>query len=147
MFTTDGFDYINLMDKAADASWKRENVLANNIANVDTPYFKREDVDFESVLARELGREESRYGEMGKSLGRDTMQFGPLSRRVRALNGDLSSLDVSPYTDERNYSYRLDHNNVDVDTENVELASEQLRYQLITTSINEEFERMKVVFK
>lgn len=33
MITTNAFDYINIMDKAADASWKRESAISNNIAN------------------------------------------------------------------------------------------------------------------
>lgn len=131
MITTNAFDYINIMDKAADASWMRENVIANNIANVDTPGYKRADVDFQSVLERELG----------------SSKYISLDKKVRALNSDLSGLSVSSYTDASNYSYRLDRNNVDVDTEQVELASEQLRYELLTTSINEEFSRMKVVLK
>ena len=32
MFTTNVFDYTNILDKAADASWMRENVITNNIA-------------------------------------------------------------------------------------------------------------------
>ena len=55
MITTNAFDYINIMDKAADASWKRESAISNNIANADTPGYKRQDVDFESALKRELG--------------------------------------------------------------------------------------------
>lgn len=131
MFTTNAFDYINIMDKAADASWMRENVIANNIANVDTPGYKRQDVDFQTALQRELGNS----------------KYVSLDKKVRAMNADMSGLSVSPYTDSSNYSYRLDRNNVDVDTEQVELASEQLRYELLTTSINEEFSRMKVVLK
>lgn len=131
MITTNAFDYINIMDKAADASWKRENVITNNLANVDTPGYKRQDVDFSSALMRELGRS----------------KFESLDKKVRGLNADLSGLNVSPYTDASNFSYRLDRNNVDVDTEQVELASEQLRYELLTTAINEEFNRMKVVLK
>ena len=131
MITTNAFDYINIMDKAADASWMRENVITNNLANVDTPGYKRQDVDFTSALKRELG--------MSK--------YESLDKKVRSLNTDLSGLSVSSYTDASNYSYRLDRNNVDVDTEQVELASEQLRYELLTTAINEEFNRMKVVLK
>ena len=52
MFTTNVFDYTNILDKAADASWMRENVITNNIANIDTPGYKRQDVDFESVLQK-----------------------------------------------------------------------------------------------
>lgn len=131
MITTNAFDYINIMDKAADASWKRESAISNNIANTDTPGYKRQDVDFESVLKQELG----------------SSKYIPLDKKVRGLNSDLSGLDVSTYTDSSNYSYRLDRNNVDVDTEQVELASEQLRYEMLTTSINEEFNRMKLVLK
>lgn len=131
MITTNAFDYINIMDKAADASWMRENVIANNIANADTPGYKRADVDFESALKRELG----------------SSKYASLDKKVRGLNADLSGLSVSSYTDAENYSYRLDGNNVDVDTEQVELASEQLRYELLMTSVNEEFSRMKVVLK
>ena len=131
MITTNAFDYINIMDKAADASWKRESAISNNIANTDTPGYKRQDVDFESALKRELV----------------SSKYIPLDKKVRGLNSDLSGLDVSTYTDSSNYSYRLDRNNVDVDTEQVELASEQLRYEMLTTSINEEFNRMKLVLK
>ena len=131
MITTNAFDYINIMDKAADASWKRESAISNNIANADTPGYKRQDVDFESALKRELG----------------SSKYIPLDKKERGLNSDLSGLDVSTYTDSSNYSYRLDRNNVDVDTEQVELASEQLRYEMLTTSINEEFNRMKLVLK
>ncbi len=41
------------------------------------------------------------------------------------------------------FSYRLDGNNVDIHTENVELASEQIRYQALTDSISQEFSRMR----
>lgn len=131
MISTNAFDYINIMDKAADASWTRENVIANNVANADTPGYKRQDVDFQSALQKELG----------------STKFTSLDQKVRALNSDLGGLAVSPYTDSANYSYRLDGNNVDIDTEQVELASEQLRYELLTTAINEEFSRMKLVMK
>ena len=48
---------------------------------------------------------------------------------MRELNQDLGKLTTTSYTDAANYSYRLDRNNVDENTENAELASESLRYQ------------------
>ena len=50
MINTNVFDYVNVLNKAADAAWTRNDVLANNIANMDTPGDKRQDVDFESQL-------------------------------------------------------------------------------------------------
>lgn len=127
MLSTNAFDYVNVLDKAADASWKRETVLANNIANVDTPGYKRKDLDFEGVLKQELGR----------------CKHTSLDTKIENLHMD--HLNPSVYTDLSNYSYRLDGNNVDIDNEEVEYASEQLRYEGITAGISNEFNRMKSV--
>ena len=131
MFTTNVFDYTNILDKAADASWMRENVITNNIANIDTPGYKRQDVDFESVLQKALGK----------------TKYSSLDKKVRELNQDLGTLKTTSYTDAANYSYRLYRNNVDENTENAELASESLRYQLLTTAITNNFSRMQTVLK
>ena len=131
MFTTNVFDYTNILDKAADASWMRENVITNNIANIDTPGYKRQDVDFESVLQKALGK----------------TKYSSLDKKVRELTQALGKLTTTSYTDAANYSYRLDRNNVDENTENAELASESLRYQLLTTAITNNFSRMQTVLK
>ena len=127
MINCTSFDYINLLTKAADASWKRETVISNNIANVNTPGYKRKDLNFQGVLTEELGR----------------CKHESLDSKVSDV--DLSRLDPQIYVDSANYSYRMDDNNVDIDTENVELASEQIRYEGLTDCINSEFERMKAV--
>ena len=57
MFTTNVFDYTNILDKAADASWMRENVITNNIANIDTPGYKRQDVDLSPYCRKHLARQ------------------------------------------------------------------------------------------
>ena len=129
MLSTDAFNYVNVLNKAADASWQRENILTNNIANVDTPGYKRRDLDFESTLKNEL------LGSQQKSLDATVSQV------------DLDNLEPAVYTDLTNYSYRLDGSNVDIDTEEVEFASEQIRYQGITAAINKEFNRMRAVLK
>ena len=47
MINSTAFDYVNVLTKAADASYQREAILANNISNVDTPGYKRKDLNFE----------------------------------------------------------------------------------------------------
>ena len=125
MLSTDAFNYVNVLNKAADASWTRESVINNNIANVSTVGYKRQDIDFQSVLREELGN----------------CKHKSLDNKINEL--DISDLNAQIYTDSANYSYRLDGNNVDIDTENVELASEQIRYDALVTSINSEFSRMR----
>lgn len=129
MIGSNAYDYINVLSKSADASWKRETVLANNIANVNTPNYKRKDVDFEGVLEQELGRS----------------KYTTLDSKVADVH--LNHLVADTYTDYSGYSYRLDGNNVDIDNEEVELASEQLRYQGLTDSITQELSRLKTVMK
>lgn len=125
MFSTNVFSYINVLNKAADASWLREQTIVNNLANVNTPQYKRKDVDFQSVLKRELG----------------SMKYQTLDSKVDHV--DLDSLNVSTYYDHASYSYRMDKNNVDVDTENVELASEKIRYDALTDCMTQEFSRLR----
>ena len=90
MISTAVFNYVNVLDKAADASWNRETLSKINKVN-------------------------------------------------------LSRLNAQTYTDAEGYSYREDGNNVDIDTENVELASEQIRYSALTDSMTQEFSRTKSV--
>ena len=129
MISTNAFDYINILDKAADASWKRETLIANNIANGDTPGYKRQDIDFQTALRNEISR----------------FKYSSLDKKIQDV--DLRRLNPDVYTDHGNYSYRLDGNNVDIDTEQVELASEQIKYQALTTSITSEFTRLQTVLK
>ena len=129
MINSNAFDYINVVDRALDASYLRETVIANNIANVDTPYYKRKDVNFQDVLDDAI----------------DSAKYMTIDQAVTSINTD----DLNPieYTDAENFSYRIDRNNVDIDTENAELASEQLRYQALIQSANLDFSRFRSVIK
>lgn len=129
MIASNAYDYINVLNKAADASWTRETLLSNNIANVNTPNYKRKDLDFEGVLEQELGKS----------------KYVTLDRKVSDIH--LNHLTATAYTDHSEFSYRLDGNNVDIDNEEVELASEQIRYQALTDSMTQEFSRLKSVMK
>ncbi len=136
MINTNVYDYINVLDKAADAAWIRNDAIANNIANADTPGYKRQDVAFETELKKALRT--AKYG--GTRDSRDTLD------KV-VSNIDYDRLDARPYTDNSGYSYRLDGNNVDPDAEGVYLAQNQLYYQGIMQSINSEFSNLQMVMK
>ena len=129
MIQTNAFDYINVLNRAADAAWQRNEAISNNIANVDTPGYKRQDVAFESVLQKALGNH--RYESMDEKVS----------------NINLSRLRGRAYVDYANYSYRLDGNNVDIENEHVMLAENQLKYQGLISSINQEFTNLQTVMK
>ncbi|MFU0826628.1 MAG: Flagellar basal body rod protein FlgB [Lachnoclostridium sp.] len=125
MINSSAFNYINILDKAADASWLRQKLISNNIANVSTPNYKRKDIEFQTYLAREL------------------QGSGTLDQRVANVN--LDSLKASVYTDNSNLSYRLDGNNVDIDTESAMEAENQIRYYALIDLMSQEFSRIKTV--
>lgn len=129
MIQTNVFDYVRILDKAADASWIRHQAISNNITNVDTPGYKRQDVAFESVLQKALGY--NRYQSMDSKVS----------------NAKTKNLSVRTFTDYSSFSYRLDGNNVDIENENVMLAENQLKYQGLLTCINQEFTNLSTVMK
>ena len=131
MITSGVFDYINVLDKAADGAWARNAAIANNIANVNTPGYKRQDVSFETELQNAL----------------KSSKYTSLDDKVSAANEHLDRINARVYTDSPQWSYRLDGNNVDIDTENVELASNQIKYNGVVESINGEFSNLKTVIK
>lgn len=132
MFSSDIYSYINILDKAADAASIRETAISNNIANIDTPGYKRQDVDFEGTLEQVLQK----------------TKYGSLDNKVKDIrDSQMGRLNVEAYTDSPHYSYRLDKNNVDPEQESAELASIQIRYSALIDSMGSEFSRIKTVIK
>lgn len=125
------FGYVDVLKTAADASWLREEVLTNNIANVDTPNYKRQDVEFTTYLK--------------SALEQAGTPVSTLTQKVNEAN--LSGITTRTYTENTTLSYRMDGNNVDLSTENAELAAEQINYNALIDSMNNEFTRMKAVLK
>jgi flagellar basal-body rod protein FlgB len=127
MIQSNAFNFINILNKAADASWTRNELINNNIANVSTPNYKRKDVEFQTFLSGELDRN------------------GSLRNSVADV--DLDSLNASIYTDNASLSYRLDGNNVDIDTESASLSENQIRYYALLDTMTQEFSRLKSVLQ
>lgn len=129
MFGSGAFDYIDVLSKAADSKVLRNELLANNIANADTPGYKRKDLEFEVHLNRAI---ESAGSE------RDT-----LTKKVH--NVDLGEARMIVFADNSDLSYRLDQNNVDESVEQAELAANQIQYNSLIDSMTHEFSRIKSV--
>ncbi|MCH5268010.1 MAG: flagellar basal body rod protein FlgB [Lachnospiraceae bacterium] len=125
MIASGAYNYINVLEKACDASWTRNSLISNNIANVDTPGYKRKDLRFEEYLGNAVS--------LGTSLDEEI------------ANVDLDTLTGTTYTDYGMVSYRLDGNNVDIDTESAELAKNQIKYYTMLDSVSQEFSRLKMV--
>jgi flagellar basal-body rod protein FlgB len=91
------------LQRAMSGATLREQVLASNIANANTPGFQRSDVDFHSVLAQAFA-------------GSATPQ-------------SLAQIVFQPQSDASQGAMQLDGNNVDINTEMADLSENTLDYQ------------------
>ncbi|OKP83778.1 flagellar basal body rod protein FlgB [Paenibacillus sp. P32E] len=115
-----------------DAATKRQSVLANNVANVDTPNFKRSDVNFESFLQQQESGLQSTLN--AKVTDSRHFQFGTSTIVPAAV--------VS--TDETT-SMNNNDNNVDMDREQALSAENQLRYNAYVEQLNSQITMMRTV--
>lgn len=125
-------DTARMMEKALDAAALRNTVIANNLANVDTPGYKRSEVRFEEELAKALS---DSGGITGK---RTRAEHIPIGKRPAA--------EVSPRVElQKDTSMRNDGNNVDIDREMAALAKNTILYNALAQEISGEFQKLKSV--
>ena len=101
----------------------RQQAIANNVANVDTPNYKAKAVAFEDALAAELKGPPSRAPKLFK-IGLDTThdKHFPVAPRVEKFVATPTTFDSADGT------MRNDGNNVDVEREMTKLAETQILY-------------------
>lgn len=115
-----GFDRLETAIQAANI---RQEVISNNIANNDTPYFKRSNVSFESMLQAELN------GDMPALQGKRTD-----SRHF--VIGPTNDVPEPRITTDQTTMMNNNQNNVDIDSEMAQLAVNQLRYNSYVEQMN-----------
>ncbi len=136
MFYNHSFDRnLSLMHRGMDVALLRYNVTANNIANSDTPNFKRSKVSFESELKRMMDLEKQKPPFKG------ALQYD----RSASLYRPHSWQDVKPrVTLDYLTTAKNNGNNVDIEEEIMTATNTQLLYQAMLTSVNSEFQRMNI---
>ena len=118
------FGNVNLLQKGLDASWLKNEVISHNISNVDTPNFKAQKVEFEEVFKKALGSN------------------GLKTTNAKHIGGKAGS-KLSPIISEKPGSVRMDGNNVDIEGEMSELASNSIHYNYMLQKTAKEFAMIK----
>lgn len=124
------YDTIGILNRGLDASMLRHSILADNIANVDTPGFKRSDVSFQTELQRaldpasriEMTRSAKRHFDTEPT--RDPMKVRP---RVYA--------ETDTWT-------RNDLNNVDPEVEMAHIGQNTMYYQALANRTSAQFKML-----
>lgn len=129
IFNSSNFNYL---PRAMTAANIRQEVIANNIANVNTPNFKKSNVEFEELLAREIyGEEPNKNLEMARTHDKH-LPYKPLSFHAEpTINQETSTI------------MRVDDNNVDIDIEMASLAKNQLYYNALVTEFGGHVSKLK----
>jgi flagellar basal-body rod protein FlgB len=120
-----------ILENALSASATRHKLISNNIANVNTPGFKRSDIAFEDVLTETMNQSQSQ-----------------LSRtNVRHLEGHPTGRFGPQIVTDANTSVRSDNNNVDIDAEMAGLAKNSLYYQSVAQTLGSYFSQLMSAIK
>ncbi|MCL5283174.1 MAG: flagellar basal body rod protein FlgB [Armatimonadetes bacterium] len=116
---------------ALDGLALRHQVLADNIANVNTPGYKRQEVEFEDQLKRALNDPEGTGTTCSDTL--DVPAGCPLPRiKPRIIT-------------ENNTSERPDGNNVDLEYEMAQMAANTIKFEALTEYVTDYFTDLKSV--
>jgi flagellar basal-body rod protein FlgB len=123
-----------VMNKALDGLSKRHKAIASNLANVDTPHYKRRDVSFEGALSHAI-RDVKGQGALGRRQASNDEQLPMRVSRGEHIpigHSAASIEDVNPAISEtQDMEYRMDGNSVDVETEMVQLAKNTERFNAV----------------
>ena len=120
-------DYLRFNEAALSLRSQRQQLLASNIANADTPNYKARDIDFASALQGVLARTEPPAGVLAKTAA------GHVGGA--AQNGDTLP-DGTPVLYRTPAQGSADNNTVDMDVERNQFADNGLRYEAGITMVN-----------
>ena len=138
MFINNNFGRtVDLLHRTMDVSLLRRSVIADNIANSDTPNFKRSVVNFESQLKRAF---ESQKRETIPAMMNDPRHipfYKPVDYRSVGPKRVLDYLTAS----------KNNGNNVDIEEEMMLSMQNQLNYQLMTLSVANQFSQINTVLR
>lgn len=122
---------ISILTKSMDAAALKQRVVSDNIANINTPGFNRQYVDFDLELKEAVNRQ---LGNAGR-LHRTHEKHLPLSLDVNKINPNVKT--------DNSRSMREDGNNVDLDMELAELAENTIRYNTLTETAIKKYTSIK----
>ena len=124
-----------LMEAALNARAMRQDMIASNIANIDTPFYKARDVDFESTLIQTAK----------KMYGTDTINKLQMAQTNENHLNAYEEIDSSKYTLflRDGHMARNDANTVDLDVETTEMSKNSVMFNALTAALK----RNSTIFK
>jgi flagellar basal-body rod protein FlgB len=126
---------IDICHKGLDTAMLRQRVISDNIANINTPYFKKSHVTYEYYLQQALH-------EKGKMVNKVTAPGHIVWGGEPDPTSVSAGLVIEPDT-----IYKNDGNNVDINAEMTDLSKNTIQYEAIATRISSKFQLLNTVIK
>lgn len=126
------YENSNLLEKSLNAAWTRNGTIVQNLANVDTPNYKRKDVAFEQLLTESLNKTKLEGNVTDK-------------RHIAINNNNIDKIQPATTQENSDTSMRIDGNNVDIDSEMANLAKNSIKYNTLIQLINNGYSKVKSV--
>ena len=117
---------LGIHDKALSFRAQRAEVLANNMANADTPNFKARDLDFASVLAEQSSKTQGGQFQLNRN-------------NSRPIEADGFPVGYSSLLYRTPAAPSLDQNSVDLQLEQASYAENSVQFQASFTLLNSKF--------
>jgi flagellar basal-body rod protein FlgB len=128
--------YLRFNETALSLRSQRQELLASNIANADTPNYKARDIDFSNAL----------QGAIAKAGGTNTALVttspGHYPNGAAAADGKTLADGSTPVLYRTVTQGAVDGNTVDMDTERTQFADNALHYEAGITMINNQIKNM-----
>ena len=118
---------LSQLERSLDVRLLRHNLLAGNLANVDTPGFRPKDLDFTAAMLSVENRSQDSAALEAVTTTPGHMQIGVPIGSASAQDGQLSPKDL-PVVDLPSSNASLDGNTVDLDRTMVAMAENALQY-------------------
>jgi flagellar basal-body rod protein FlgB len=119
IFSDDALQAATLALKGLTA---RQQVISTNIANVDTPGYSAKQINFETTLKN--------------SLDKGTAKVAMLKTNPAHLDSSSPLSDILSTTNRAGGTYREDGNDVDIDTELIDMSETNIKYQAISQGVS-----------
>jgi flagellar basal-body rod protein FlgB len=116
---------------ALDGLSQRQSTISRNIANIDTPGYQAQTVNFEQALNKALKPTST---TLGMNLTHDAHLVAPQHE------ANFMTISNRP-----GGSRRVDGNNVDLDVELTDMAETGIVYQAVTAAVKKKFELLKTI--
>lgn len=126
---------LDILSRSMTVNLYRQEVTAQNIANADTPNYKRQMVNFETSLSAALDSEKK--ADFQEYLTDDKHIAFDRSTDYRTV----VPRRVTDYTS----TTQNNGNNVDIEAESTSYINQQMLYNLMISSVNHNFRSMNIV--